>query len=75
MEKKIENGVINMKLTNEEIFILSEGLFALIHNCSEAEKFVPDKQVQKAIKKSMKKYQDLNSKLMVEIDEKLGVVY
>ena len=46
-----------MKLSNEEIFMLSDGLLTLIHNCSDAIKLVPEKKAQ----------QELNSKLMDEI--------
>ena len=61
-------------LSNEEIFILSDGLLALIQNCSEAIKLVaPDKKTQKAIQNTMRKYQELNEKLMKEIDKRLGV--
>lgn len=59
------SGMANMKdLSNEEIFMLSDGLLALIHNCSEAIKLVPDKKAQKGIHNSIRKYQELNSKLM-----------
>ena len=51
-------------LSNEEIFILSEGLLALIHNCSEACKLVPDRKAQEEIYNAIYKYQELNSKLL-----------
>ena len=53
-----------MKLSNEEIFILSEGLLSLIHNCSEASKLVPDRKAQEEIYNAISKYQNLNSKLL-----------
>ena len=56
-----------MKLSNEEIFILSEGLLALIHNCSEASKLVPDRKAQEEIYNAIYKYQELNSKLLSEM--------
>ena len=54
-------------LSNEEIFMLSEGLLALIHNCSEACKLVPDRKAQEEIYNAIYKYQKLNSKLMDRI--------
>lgn len=57
-------------LTNDEIFILSDGLLALIRDCSDAIKLIPDKAAQKEIHKTIKKYQALNSKLMDEIDKR-----
>ena len=56
-----------MKLSNEEIYILSEGLLALIHNCSEASKLVPDRKAQEEIYNAIYKYQELNSKLLDEM--------
>lgn len=61
-------------LSNEEIFMLSDGLLALIHNCSEAIKLVPDKKAQKVIHNTIRKYQELNSKLMEMIDNRLGII-
>lgn len=63
-----------MKLLNEEVFMLSDGLLSLINNCSEAIKLVPDKKVQREIYNTIRKYQELNTKLMEEIDERLGVI-
>lgn len=60
-------------LSNEEIFMLSDGLLALINNCSEAIRLVPEKKAQKAIQNSIRKYQELNSKLLEEVDERLGI--
>ena len=54
----------SMKLSNEEIYILSEGLLTLIHNCSEACKLVPDRKAQEEIYNTIYKYQELNSKLL-----------
>ena len=54
-------------LSNEEIFILSEGLLSLIHNCSEASKLVPDRKAQEEIYNAIYKYQELNSKLLNEM--------
>ena len=51
-------------LSNEEIFILSEGLLALIHNCSEASKLVSNRKAQEEIYNAIYKYQELNSKLL-----------
>lgn len=62
-----------MKLLNEEIFMLSDGLLSLINNCSEAIKLVPDEKVQRGIHNTIRKYQELNTKLMEETDERLGV--
>ena len=55
------------KLSREEIFVLSEGLLALIHNCSEASKLVPDRKAQEEIYNAIYKYQELNSKLLSEM--------
>ena len=63
-----------MKLSNEEIFMLSDGLLTLIHNCSEAIKLVPDKKVQKGIHNTIRKYQELNAKLMGKIDDRLMII-
>lgn len=60
-------------LSNEEIFMLSDGLLALINNCSEAIRLVPEKKAQKAIQNSIRKYQELNSKLLEKVDERLGI--
>ena len=64
-----------MKISDDEIFMLSDGLLSLISNCSEAIKLVKDKKVQKAIQNTIRKYQALNEKLMEEIDGRLGVNY
>ena len=64
-----------MKISDDEIFMLSDGLLSLISNCSEAIKLVKDKKVQKAIQNTIRKYQSLKEKLMEEIDWRLGVNY
>ena len=69
----IIEGDYKMKLSNEEIFMLSDGLLTLIHNCSEAIKLVQDKEAQKGIHNTIRKYQELNSKLLNEIDVRLGI--
>ena len=70
----IIEGDYKMKLSNEEIFMLSNGLLTLIHNCSEAIKLVPDKKTQKGIHNTIRKYQELNTKLMEKIDIRLGII-
>lgn len=62
-----------MKLSNDELFILSDGILSLIKNCSKAVELVQDKSAQKEIKKTIAKYQELNSKLLNQIDENIGI--
>lgn len=70
----VTEGDYKMKLSNEEIFMLSDGLLTLIHNCSEAIKLVPDNKARKGIHNTIRKYQELNTKLMEEVDVRLGIV-
>lgn len=51
-------------LKYEELFVLSSGLLALIHNVSEAKKLVCEEKSQAALDEELKMYQELNSKLM-----------
>ena len=59
-----------MKFTNEELFIISDGLIALIQNNSQAIKLTTNKKAQKAIQKTIEELQALNSKTlnMIEFD-------
>ena len=63
-----------MRLSNREIYMLSDGLLALIKNASEAIKLTNNEHAQCAISGDILKYQRLNSKLMSVVDRKNGLV-
>ena len=57
-----------MKFTNKELFILSDGLIALIQNNSQAIKLTTNKKAQKEIQKTIEELQALNSKTLNMIE-------
>ena len=52
------------KFTQEELFILSNGLLALMNNVSEAKKLVYNKEIHKELDKELNIYQELNLKIL-----------
>ena len=58
-----------MQLSNDEIFMISDGLYCLIRDYSKAITLIHNKQAQKEINKSIKRVQDLNTKILNEIDK------
>ena len=63
-----------MKLSSKEIYMLSDGLLALIKNASEAIKLTNNEHAQCAISGDIHKYQSLNSKLMSILKRQNGLV-
>lgn len=57
------------KFTQEELFTLSDGLLALIDKVSEAKKLIyNNEKIQYLLDEEIKKYQELNSKVLNSID-------
>ena len=54
---------MNVEFTDEELFLLSEGIIALIHASYEAEKLILNDEVEKAIKSYQDKLTNLNIKV------------
>ena len=63
MSKMNNNGKIKLKLTPEEISILSNGLICLIDNAYRAEKSICETSVIKALDEAIEIYQRLNQKI------------
>ena len=58
-----------MKFTERELYLLSDGLLALIENGNKARKLTTDSNVHAAIDGYLKEVQALNSKLCTEMKE------
>ena len=63
-----------MKLSSREIYMLSDGLLALINNASEAIKLTNNEHARRAISGDIHKYQILNSKLLSSVRRINGLV-
>lgn len=57
-----KNG-FKIEFTEEEIYILSDGLLSLIQRTGEALKIVSDRECQKVLMQTSEKYLSLNSKI------------
>ena len=51
------------QFTNDELYMLSDGVLALIKNTNEAIKLVSDWKSIEILQESQKRYKDLNAKI------------
>ena len=58
-----EEVVTMCEFTDDEIYILSDGLLALIRNTNEALRLTYDKESIEKLQEAMRKYQRLNEKV------------
>ena len=56
---------MKIEFTDEEMFLLNQGIIELIQNSCEAEKLIPDERINSAISSYRKKLIDLNMKIML----------
>lgn len=60
---------MKIEFTNEELFMLSDGIIALIYNSCEAQKLIHDDEVLSVIKLYQDKLVKLNVKICSNIEE------
>lgn len=60
--------VDELPFTDDELYILSDGMLALIRNTSEAAKLVFDSNVIKAVEETCEKYKELNTKICMMLE-------
>jgi len=58
-----------MKLSNEERFILSDGLIVLIHNVHALRSVLYDEEVNKALDAYIARVKNLNDKICLKMDD------
>ena len=54
---------MKIEFTNEELFLLSAGIIALIHNSTEAKKLIYDEAIEGEIELYQSKLTNLNAKI------------
>ena len=59
----LEDLKIKPCFTDDELYILSDGMLALIRNINKAAKLVCDSKTLDALENELKKYRELNSKI------------
>ena len=66
-EIKMEN---NKQFTDDELYMLSDGILALIRSTNEALRLVCDSKSIEVLQESQKRYKDLNAKICGMLEQK-----